>query len=168
MIRQQLTFRHSSRTLNEEVTGQQSNHSVKARLERLHLWNTRSDQGVLRSQNTAESDSAAIPTRRKQRRLPLEQVHELIAGYEAGVPINTLAAPFEIHRSTVLDHVTRTGTHRRYPALDRRQLGQAVQLYRAGRSLRHIGIRFGVHASTVGRYLTQAGLKLRDCQGRER
>jgi DNA invertase Pin-like site-specific DNA recombinase len=149
-----------------EVTGQQSNHSVRARLERLRLWNSRSDQGVLRLQNTTESDSDAIQTRRKQRRLPVEQVRSLIAAYRAGVPINTLAAQFEIHRSTVLDHVTRTRTPRRYPALNQRQLGQAVQLYRAGRSLRDIGISFGVHASTVGRYLTQAGVKLRDCQGR--
>jgi transposase len=151
-----------------EVTGQQSNHSVKARLERLLQWNTRSDQGVFHSQNTTESDSGAIQTRRKQRRLPLEQVNELVVGYQAGVSINELARQFEIHRSTVLDHVNRAGTKRRYPALGPPEVTEAAELYRAGQSLRAIGIHFGVHASTVGRYLTQAGIKLRDYQGRER
>ena len=151
-----------------EVTGQQSNHSVKARLERLHLWNTHSDQGVFRAQNTTESDFDAIQTRRKQRRLLLEQVNELIAAYRAGVPINDLAAQFEIHRSTVLDHVNRAGTRRRYPALGLRDVEEAAELYRTGQSLRTIGIHFGVHASTVRQYLVRAGNTLRDCQGRAR
>jgi hypothetical protein len=47
----------------------------------------------------------------------LDQVLELNAAYRAGVPINALAVQLQIHRSTVLDHVTRTGTRRRYPAL---------------------------------------------------
>jgi DNA-binding CsgD family transcriptional regulator len=109
----------------------------------------------------------AIPrTLRRQRRLSPEQVDELIASYQVGVPINDLAAQFEIHRSTVLDHVNRAGTRRRYPALEVRDVEEAAELYRTGQSLRNIGIHFGIHASTVRQYLVRAGIKLRDCQGR--
>jgi DNA-binding CsgD family transcriptional regulator len=96
-----------------------------------------------------------------------KRVHELIAAYKTGVPINELARQFEIHRSTVLAHVNRAGTRRRYPALGRPEVKEAAELYQSGQSLRTIGVRFGVHASTVGQYLVRAGIKLRDCQGRE-
>ena len=107
-------------------------------------------------------------SRRRQRRLSQDQVAELIASYRVGVLINDLAVQFQIHRSTVLDHVNRAGTRRRYPALEPPEVEEAAQLYRAGQSLRVIGIHFGVHASTVGQYLVRSGIRLRDCQGRER
>ena len=106
--------------------------------------------------------------RRQQRRLSQDQVAELIASYGVGVPINDLAVQFQVHRSTVFDHVHRAGTRRRYPALAPLDVEKAAELYRAGQSLRAIGIHFGVHASTVGQYLVRAGIKLHDCQGRER
>jgi hypothetical protein len=89
------------------------------------------------------------------------------SSYRVGAPVNDLADRFEIHRSTVLDHVNRAGATRRYPALGLREVEEAAELYRTGQSLRTIGIHFAVHASTVGQYLVRAGIKLRDCQGRE-
>lgn len=146
-----------------EVTGQQSNHSVKARLARLHTSITQPDQRI-----HVRSDRTRDAVRQKQRRLSPSQVRELIVAYGNAVPINTLATQFQIHRSTVLDHVSRASTRRRYPALRPSDVEEAAELYRAGQALRTIGVLFGVHASTVGQYLIRAGLQLRDCQGRER
>ena len=151
-----------------EVTGQQSNLSVKARLNRLHEWITHSEQVVRALKGITDRPPGASSLRRRQHRISPKQVHELIAAYKMGVPINELARQFVIHRSTVLDHVNRAGTKRRYPALGRLEVEEASQLYRAGKSLREVGKHFGVHASTVGQYLVRAGIKLRDCQGRGR
>jgi hypothetical protein len=76
-----------------------------------------------------------------------------------------LAALFRIHRSTVLDHLNRSGMARRYPALDAYQVEEAARLYEAGQSLRAIGIHFGRHASTVRLALIKTGVRTRDRNG---
>jgi site-specific DNA recombinase len=140
-----------------DLLGAYSNHSEQG--ERL--------RGLLKMVPSGPPE--AVPrTIRRQRRLSQEQVHELIDSYRLGICVNDLAAQFEIHRSTVFDHVNRAGIRRRYPAIGPREVEEAAELYRTGQSLRAIGIHFGVHASTVGQYLVRAGIKLRDCQGRER
>ena len=96
-----------------EVTGQQSNLSVKARLDRLHRWAAGVDQVVHSRREPADAKNTTSPGRRRQRCLSDDQVHSLVEAYEAGVAINELAAEFHVHRTTVLDHVKRAGTKRR-------------------------------------------------------
>ena len=145
-----------------EVTGQQSNHSVKARLDRLHGW-AGVDQ-VVRARDETREPSCAVPSapRRRQRRLEPERVKDLIAAYSGGVAVDELARQFAVHRSTVLDHLNRSNARRRYPALDEGGVKEAVQLYRSGVSLRGIGTRLGVHASTVRLTLLRVGVRTRD------
>jgi len=138
------------------VTGQQSNLSVKARLDRLHRWAAGVDQVVHSRREPADAKNTTSPGRRRQRCLSDDQVHSLVEAYEAGVAINELAAEFHVHRTTVLDHVNRAGTKRRYRALRSQQLEEAAQLRGAGKSFRDIGRCLGVHASTVRQHLTRA------------
>jgi len=94
-------------------------------------------------------------------------VESLVVSYGMGTPINELAKDFEIHRSTVLDHLNRSPARRRYPALDSHGVEVAERLYRAGLSLREVGAALSVHASSVRQALIRAGVPTRDAHGRE-
>jgi hypothetical protein len=142
-----------------EVTGQQSN-QVKGRLDPLHKSLITCDQGACAAEALLAAPTTAPPRRRRQRRLSVAQVRNLVHAYETGVSINRLAADFEVHRSTVLDHVHRAGTRRRYLALDGHQVQEAAHLRRLGKSFSDIGNDLGVPASTVRQYLSRAGLTL--------
>jgi hypothetical protein len=103
-----------------------------------------------------------------QRRLRPDEVGELITNYQAGIPINDLAARFGIHRHTVLEQVKRLGLRRRYPSLGPDEVERAAQLYRSGQSLAVVGEQLGWHASTVRHSLLKVGVQMRDSQGRAR
>jgi hypothetical protein len=109
-----------------------------------------------------EERVSALPTksrpRRRQRRLSSAQVSELTAAAKDGVPLSELAHRYDIDRSTVVDHLNRPVTPRRYPALGEAQVEEAVGLYEAGMSFREVGRTLGVHASTARQYLIRAGV----------
>ncbi len=97
-----------------------------------------------------------------QRRLGPDEVVELVATYRRGVPVEELAASFQVNRTTVLGHVRRHGV----PKRDRRALRQdgierAVTLYAEGRSAEWIAEELDVAASTVRRALKEAGVTMR-------
>lgn len=140
-----------------------SNQNRYLRLTQLHA----TILGLCSSDSTQPKISYHAP-RRRQYRLSPEQVLDLITAYRSGVAVNELAERFSIHRSTVLDHLNRVGTLRRYSALSDYQIEEAARLYRAGQSLRELGLRYRVHASTVRTALLRLGIKLRDQHGHER
>jgi len=112
-----------------------------------------------------------VNTRTEKRtfpRLKSAEVDELIAGYQAGVPIKVLVARYKIDPSTVTQHVKRAGVRLRLPALLPEEVKEVAQLYRSGHSLRQVGTHFGVRDTTIQTALLRAGLKMRDSQGRER
>ncbi len=68
-----------------------------------------------------------------QRHLGPDEVTELVAAYRQGIPVEELAASFQINRTTALGHAGRHGV----PERDRRALRQddlerAVRLYPEG------------------------------------
>ncbi len=103
--------------------------------------------------------------RQVQRRLSANELETLLRSYESGTPVNVLADEFHIHRSTVLDHLSRSTARRRYPALDERGTQLAIQLYNSGLSLREVGISLNVHASTVRETLKKSGIARRARSG---
>ena len=145
-----------------EVSGQLSNHEIGSRIAQLHAVVLEQCAGGI-----APAVATEPAPRRRQRRLSAAQVVKLTAAYRDGGPINDLAAHFRIHRSTVLDHLNRSGMARRNPALEACQVEEAARLYEAGQSLRAIGIHFGRHASTVRLALIKAGTHTRDRNGRD-
>jgi DNA-binding CsgD family transcriptional regulator len=97
-----------------------------------------------------------------QRRLGPDEVIELVAAYRQGIPVEELAASFQINRTTVLGHVRRHGV----PKRDRRALRQddverAVTLYAEGRSADWVAAELWVAPGTVRRALKDAGVTLR-------
>jgi DNA invertase Pin-like site-specific DNA recombinase len=142
-------------------------------VEVLGRYLNRSEQGerireVLQIVPSGPSQAVPRTPKRVFRRLEPAKVVELIRAYSEGVPVNDLAAQFNLHRSTVLEHLNRAAPKRRNPAMDQAQVEEAARLYRGGKSLRDVGIHFGVHASTVSRNLTGTGVTMRDCHGRDR
>jgi len=102
-------------------------------------------------------------------RLRSEEIDQLIAEYRSGVKVKELAIRFQISRGTVIEHVKRAGGVRhRYPALLPEEIAEASGLYQSGHSLVVVGKHFGINASTVRSALLKAGVKMRDCHGRER
>jgi IS30 family transposase len=143
-----------------EVSGQLSNHEIGSQVAQLHAVVLEQRNGGLVPQVAAE-----IAPRRRQRRLTAVELAKLSAAYRDGTPVNDLATQFRVHRSTVLDHLNRSGMPRRYRALDAYQVEEAARLYEAGQSLRAIGIHFGRHASTLRLALIKAGFRTRDRNG---
>jgi hypothetical protein len=89
-------------------------------------------------------------------------VAELVDAYRQGVPVEDLAASFQVNRTTVLGHVRRHGV----PKRDRRALqgddvDRAVELYAEGRSAEWAAEELEVAASTVRRTLKEAGVTMR-------
>jgi hypothetical protein len=102
------------------------------------------------------------------RRLRPSQVDELVTGYNAGSTVYQLAELFRINRGTVSKLLEREGVPRRGRPLSPAQIAQAKNLYHTGLSLISVGKRLGCHGSTVHLALRKAGVRMRDCQGRER
>jgi uncharacterized protein (DUF433 family) len=104
-------------------------------------------------------------TVRKQRAtittLPAARVAELVDGYRAGATVNELAARFEIHQTTVTQHLCRKGVSMRRRGLDGPQLEYAVRLYQQGMSLARVGAHLDVHAETVRQALRARGIQMR-------
>jgi len=107
---------------------------------------------------------------RKQvhRRLRLAEIEELVAGYLAGATVYQLATRFRIHRATASLLLERQGVARRNRPLSPAQIDQAIELYATGQSLANVGRQLGCDANTVRLALVKGGVRMRDCQGRER
>jgi DNA-binding CsgD family transcriptional regulator len=92
----------------------------------------------------------------------------LVDGYRAGVAVKDLAIEFGIHRTTVTQHLRRSGVALRRRGLDDQQVDQAMHLYQQGSSLARIGTRLDVDAHTIRAALRARGIPIRDTHGRDR
>jgi DNA invertase Pin-like site-specific DNA recombinase len=134
--------------------GRYSNPDIVSRLNR-----------ILSGQGRDRPSHRPVPSvTQEQTRLTQEQVSELIAMRERGVPIDELASVFDIHRTTVMTHLDRAGTERR-TGLIQRHLNEAHNLYESGASLARVAEHFGVDAETVRRAFKNAGKALRPRRG---
>jgi DNA-binding CsgD family transcriptional regulator len=98
-----------------------------------------------------------------QRRLDEAQILELVRRYVAGESVRELAAGFRIHRTTVLEHLTKWGVERRpnRRKLSDTEVAQAARIYAGGVSLEELGEQLGVSAETVRKELRQASVTRR-------
>ena len=86
---------------------------------------------------------------KSQTRLTPERRAELVADYEAGVPVKAIAAKHRVHRGTIPKIVLGAGVPLRVPGLSDANRSQALALYEAGCTLQEIATRFGVDDKTV-------------------
>ena len=91
----------------------------------------------------------------------------LVEGYESGLSLRTLATQHNVHRTTVLEHLKRSGVQRQHNSrrLSDEQVRQAAALYAAGNSLLTVGARFTVNARTVRNAFDRAGIAVRPRRG---
>ena len=90
---------------------------------------------------------------------------DLVAAYEAGESIRTIARRLRIHTRLVTRVLDESGPGWRHPGGRRRfsdeEAAEFARAYQAGESLTEIGRRHDVSAPVVRRYLIRAGVTLR-------
>jgi transposase len=77
------------------------------------------------------------------------EVTELLAEYEAGMPVKALAARFGLHKNTVSQIVKRAGATTRWSQSTPAQRKHAAALYSEGHSLSQVAKRVGVTPGEV-------------------
>jgi len=100
-------------------------------------------------------------SRQVQRRLPPEEIEELVAAYLAGATALALAGKHSIHRTTVLALLERHRVSRRGRVLTPDHIERAISSYTSGRSCASIAKDLKVNPETVRQALLKAGVALR-------
>jgi hypothetical protein len=128
-----------------EVSGQLSNQAMRERINA--LWSLTRDN-VLDNVLGAQLTGVRTGPANAETSLPAldpAKVEELIHGYVDGVPVDELAARFQVDQGTVQKHARRHSLPRRSPRLGPRQSEEAARLYLAGQSLAKLANHFGVY-----------------------
>jgi uncharacterized protein (DUF433 family) len=105
--------------------------------------------------------SAPVKQRQVQRRLAPEQVERLVAEYENGADMKTLAAHWGLHRTTVAAQLRRAGVELRRQGIPDHRLYEAIRLYGQGWSCQHLAERYRCDDETLRQALRRAGVVLR-------
>ena len=102
-----------------------------------------------------------VRKRQVQRRLTREQAKQLIAEYQDGASMQKIAKRWELHRTTVAEHLRRAGIQLRRQGIQTELLEEAATLYARGWSCRRLAERYGCNSETVRQALMHAGVKMR-------
>ena len=98
---------------------------------------------------------------KSQTRLTTEQRVNLLADYEAGIPVRAIAAKYGVHRGTIPKFVLGSGGTLRTPGLDEAGRVRATALYADGLTLKEVAEKLGVDDKTVRNAVVQEGGRLR-------
>ena len=96
-------------------------------------------------------------------RLDQSDILQLVSDYVSGSSARQLSRDWNVHRTTVMDHLERHNIPRRphVRKLTDTQLREAAELYQAGTSLAKLGTRYHVDPQTVSKELKRAGVTVR-------
>ncbi len=117
-----------------------------------------------RGQNSGRRDArgpVAKNPAKSQTRLTIEQRMELVADYEAGMPVRTIAVKYGVHRGTIPAFVQRSGGQLRSTGLNNERRASAAILYRDGHTLQEVADRLGIDPKTVRNAVVAEGVTLR-------
>ncbi|MDN4465762.1 helix-turn-helix domain-containing protein, partial [Microbacterium aurantiacum] len=98
---------------------------------------------------------------KSQTRLTIEQRMELVADYEAGMPVRIIAVKYGVHRGTIPAFVLRSGGQLRSTGLNNERRASAAILYRDGHTLQEVADRLGIDPKTVRNAVVAEGVTLR-------
>jgi len=119
--------------------------------------------GPIREDPEAVEVEPGHSPKQHQRRLDPDQIVQLIALYLEGQSVAQLAQEWNIHRTTVMDHLKRsdvpTRPHKR--KMNDEQVTRAAEFYRAGDSLAKLSHRYNVDPQTVSRELKKTDVTIR-------
>src|SRR5699024_5564509 len=90
-----------------------------------------------------------------------EALQEMVAEYEAGASLISIATARRLGKQTVSRVLTEAGVRIRRQGLDEEQVAQAVRAYLSGQTTREVADELGVGHSMVWRALKSAGVELR-------
>ena len=121
-----------------------------------HVFGTSRDGATISCHRVPPDGSKQV-----QRRLPPEEIEELVACYLAGATALALAGKHAIHRTTVLALLERHHVSRRGLVLTPDHVERAVSLYASGLSCASIGKELIVNPETVRQALLKAGVAMR-------
>jgi transposase-like protein len=98
-----------------------------------------------------------------QHRLSPADIEQLIHMYRAGGSIKALARRYDVHRTTVMSQLARSGINarRNVRKLTDESVTLAATQYAAGASLAAVASAFGVHERTLAREFRRAGVATR-------
>jgi transposase-like protein len=99
------------------------------------------------------------------RRLTQTETEDLVAAYQDGSTLRSLARAFGIHRETVGHLLDRAGIDRQDRHVTAERLKVATQRYAQGDSLAAIAQALNVNAETVRKALIGAGISMRPRRG---
>jgi DNA invertase Pin-like site-specific DNA recombinase len=90
-----------------------------------------------------------------------EALQEMIAEYESGASLISIATARKLGKQTVSRLLSEAGVRIRRQGLDKDQVGQASRAYLSGQTTREIAEDLGVGHAMVWRALKSAGVELR-------
>jgi transposase-like protein len=86
----------------------------------------------------------------------------VVAGYQSGQTMTSLAAEYGVKRESISKLLRREGVEIRLRRqMSQEQIDEAVRLYRSGLSLQQIGTRLGWDHNTIYRHLKKRGVTMR-------
>ena len=104
----------------------------------------------------------AQPTPVRQFRFTRLQRQAVIAGYESGRSMASLAAEYGVKRESISKLLRRSGVViRERRQMNQEQIDESVRLYESGLSLEQIGARLGWDHNTIYRQLKKRGVHMR-------
>lgn len=124
-------------------------------------------RAALEGMEAHPGDDTHVPekqrSRRNQRRLPPDQLADLLVKYTEGTSVVALAEEYGVHRTTVMSHLERAGIPRRpcTRSMTDHDVAKAAAKYASGLSLIVVAEPFGVSARTIAREFRRAGVPIR-------
>lgn len=123
-----------------------------------------SERRVPRGRSPKRHDSRGAVAKnpaKSQTRLTIEQRVELLADYEAGMSVRTIAVKYGVHRGTIPTFVLRSGGKLRSTGLNNERRASAAILYRDGHTLQEVADRLGIDPKTVRNAVVAEGISPR-------
>ena len=137
-----------------------SNPAVSPAFARLLRYVTDSAE-ISSAQSSVTWETSVRHRSQVQHRMTQSEAERLKQGYCDGSTVNDLAARFQLHRTTVMAQLERSGVPRRGKGPDEDQLNRAIELYERGQSTAKIGSLLGFSSETIRQRLLDAGVSLR-------
>jgi Transposase and inactivated derivatives len=102
---------------------------------------------------------------KSQTRLTPERRAELVADYEAGMPVRAICAKYGVHRGTISALARRAGVAARRPGLTDAEQTQAASFYAGGMTLMQVARHMRISDEAVRRAVLAEGGHLRHEEG---
>jgi hypothetical protein len=150
-----------SRTQTVEAMRLCSNPSISPAFD--HLLNVVSDSPEISNANSPVSWDDSVRRRSQlQRRLQPDETARLCDEYRDGATASELAVRYQIHRTTALAILSRSGVDRRGKGPSDEQTALALELYEMGNSTASIGELLGFSGETIRHRILAAGIRMRN------